>query len=70
MRIYRYKKVRGAWKSYGYVNAKAYSYKSYTRYQVKLKLSSKGSWRLRAFAPADSEHAETWSDKYDYVSVK
>ncbi len=35
-----------------------------------MKLPSKGSWRLRAFAPADTKHLKTWSAKYDYVTVK
>ena len=60
----------GKWKSYGYVKAKASNYKSYTKYSARLSLTSKGAWRLRAYAPADSEHAKTWSSKYDYVTVK
>lgn len=70
VRIYKYKKVDGKWKSYGYVRAKAYNYKTYSRYKVKMRLTSKGSWRLRAYAPGDSKHAATWSTKYDYVKVK
>ena len=50
--VYKYKKVAGMWRSYGYVKATAYNYGSYTRYKIKMKLPSKGSWRLRALAPA------------------
>jgi len=70
VRIYKYKKVGGNWKSYGYVKATASNYSAYSRYKVKMKLTSKGKWRLRAYAPADSLHAATWSTKYDYVTVK
>ena len=70
VRIYKYKKVNGRWKSYGYVKAKASNYKSWSRYSVKMRLASRGSWRLRAYAPADSRHAATWSSKFDYARVK
>ena len=70
VRIFKYKKVGKKWVRKGYVMAKAYNYKTYTRYKVKMKLTSRGRWRLRAYAPADSKHAATWSTKYDYVTVK
>ncbi|HET6351425.1 MAG TPA: hypothetical protein VFG89_04760 [Coriobacteriia bacterium] len=71
VRIYKYKKVSGKWKSYGYVNAKlTRSTMTTSKYSVKMRLTSKGSWRLRARAVADSRHADTWSTKYDYVKVK
>jgi len=70
VRIYKYKKIGKKWVKKGYVKAKAYNYKGYTRYKVKMKLTSKGRWRLRACAPADSGHATTWSSKYDYVKVR
>jgi len=70
VRIYTYKKVGKKWVNKGYVKAKAYNYKGYTRYKVKMKLTSKGQWRVRAFAPADSKHAATWSKNYDSVNVR
>jgi hypothetical protein len=70
VRVYRYRKVSGHWKSYGYANATAYNYSTYSRYKVRMRLTTKGSWRLRAYAPADSKHAATWSKYYDYVTVK
>jgi len=70
VRIYKYKKVGTKWVKKGYVKAKAYNYRGHTRYKLTMKLTSKGSWRLRACAPSDSGHATTWSSKYDYVKVK
>jgi len=70
VRIYKYEKVGKKWVKKGYVKATAYNYRSDTRFKVKMKLTSKGKWRLRAYAPADSKHAATWSKKYDYVTVK
>jgi hypothetical protein len=71
VRIYKWKRTSsGKWKSYGYVNAKAYNYLSYTKYLRKIKLTSRGKWRLRAYARADSGHAAAWSSGYDYVTVK
>ncbi len=71
VRIYKWKKTSsGKWKSYGYVSAKAYNYSSYTKYLRKIRLSSSGRWRLRAYAPSDYWHAGTWSGGYDYVTVR
>ena len=70
VRIYKYRKVSGRWKPYGYVTAKAYDYKGYTRYKVNMRLTKAGSWRVRAYAPADSGHLATWSGKYTYVKVR
>lgn len=70
VRIYKYKQVGNKWVKKGYVTARAHNYQTYTRYKVSMKLTSKGKWRLRAYAPADSLHAATWSSGYDYVTVK
>ena len=71
VRIYKWKKTAsGKWKRDGYVKAKAHNYGSYTKYKVKMRLSKAGTWRLRAYAPADSKHAAAWSSGYDYVKVK
>ena len=70
VRIYRYRHVGGKWKSYGYVKAKASAYSSYTKYSAKVKLPSRGRWRLRAYHPADSGHAASWSSGFDYVTVR
>lgn len=70
VRIYRYRYVGGKWKRYGYVKAKASSYSSYTKYTAKVKLPYRGRWRLRAYHPADSAHAASWSGGFDYVTVR
>ncbi len=70
VRIYKYRRVGGAWKPYGYVSAKVSSYPTYSKYAASMKLKYAGKWRLRAYAPADSDHAATWSSGYDYVTVK
>jgi len=71
VRIYKYKKTSSGWKSYGYVAAKASYYSSTTtKYSKSVSLPSTGKWRVRAFAPTDSLHAEAWSSGYDYITVK
>jgi hypothetical protein len=69
IRIYKYRRVSGRWKSMGYAKAKASDHKSFTKCIVKLRLSLKGRWRLRAMAPADADHFEEWSSGSDYVRV-
>jgi Tol biopolymer transport system component len=70
VRIYKDRLVAGKWVSYGYDNAKAANYRTYSKYSRSIKLTVKGRWRLRAYAPDDSGHAATWSSGYDYVTVK
>jgi len=70
LRIYKYRYVAGKWRSYGYVKAKASDYGTFTRCSCKVKLPIKGTWRLRALAPADTYHKATWSRGYDYVTVR
>jgi len=69
VRIYKYRYVNGAWKSYGYVRAKVSNYSNYSRYTRSVRLPYAGKWRLRSYAPADSRHASAWSSSYDYVTV-
>jgi photosystem II stability/assembly factor-like uncharacterized protein len=69
--IYKEHKVAGVWKTAGYIKAKAANYSSYTRCTVaKIKLSSAGPWRLRAYHIADSGQVAKFSSGYDYVTVK
>jgi hypothetical protein len=70
VRIYKYRRVAGRWKSYGYVNARAYNYSTYTKYSASVRLPYRGNWRLRAYHPADNGHPAQWSSKYRYVAVK
>jgi hypothetical protein len=43
---------------------------SKSKYSTSMSLSLTGKWRLRAYAPADFQHAAAWSSGYDYVTVK
>lgn len=70
VRIYKYRYVNGAWKSYGYEKAKVSNYLNYSRYERAIRLPYAGKWRLRSYAPADSRHASAWSSSYDYVTVQ
>jgi hypothetical protein len=71
VRIYMWKKTSsGKWKRYGYVKAKVMNYRSYSKYCRTIQLPTKGTWRLRAYAPSDSGHLAKWSGKYDYVAVR
>lgn len=69
VRIYLWRYVSGSWRSYGYVKAKAANYSSYTKYSTRMRLTSSGKWRLRAYHPADAGQASAWSSSYDYVTV-
>jgi photosystem II stability/assembly factor-like uncharacterized protein len=70
VRIYTWKRSEsGLWKPYGYVTASASNYSTFTKYVKAMKLPYKGRWRLRAYAPQDSQHLATWSTGYDYVTV-
>jgi Tol biopolymer transport system component len=71
VRVYRYRRLAsGVWKSYGYVKAKASDFSTYTKYAATLHLTSKGAWRLRAYAAADALHTAAWSTGYAYVTVR
>jgi len=70
VRIYKWRKIGRTWRSQGFVVARASNYSSITKYAQSMKLSTRGTWRLRALAPADNGHAATWSSGYDYVTVR
>jgi hypothetical protein len=71
VRIYRYRKIGRVWKRSGPpVSATVSDHGTYSRYAARIRLAKKGSWRLRAWAPADAEHAATWSSGYEYVTVR
>jgi hypothetical protein len=70
VRVYLYRRVGGTWKSTGYIAARAVNDSSFTMYVCSVRLSRAGSWRLRAYAPADRRHAATWSHNYVSVLVK
>jgi peptidoglycan-N-acetylglucosamine deacetylase len=71
VRIYLYRKTGHGWRRSGApVSARVSDFGTYSHYAARIRLAKKGSWRLRAWAPADSGHAGTWSSGYDYVTVK
>ena len=70
MKIYVYRYVKNQWQSYGFAYAKASNVSSYSKYTATLRLTKSGRWRLRAYAPADAQHAATWASTYTYVTVK
>jgi hypothetical protein len=70
VKIYVERLVKNQWKSYGFAYAKASNVSSYTKYAATVRLPQSGRWRLRAYAPADAQHAATWASTYTYVTVK
>jgi len=69
VRIYKYRRVRGAWRSYGYVTAKIADYNPYSsKYSRGVVLPSRGEWRIRAYHK-DGDHLATVSG-YNYLWVK
>lgn len=72
VRIYKWHRSSASqpWLPKGYVTAKAADYSTYSKYSCSMRLYSVGYWRIRAYAPADSGHAASWSKGYDYVRVQ
>jgi len=71
VRIYAYRKASNGKYYYKASFAASYSYYSVskTRYRAGIKLPYRGSWRIRAYHPADTRNAATWGG-YDYLTVK
>ncbi len=61
-KLYFYRKSGGKWRYAKSVSAKNSAYKSYTKYSVKTKLKSTGSWYVIA-KHSDSSHAATTSPR-------
>jgi Tol biopolymer transport system component len=70
VRIYKYRLVGKKWKPAGYVLASVTNAGADSKYSAKLKLTVKGKWRLRAYAPADALHTAAWSSGYRAVTVR
>ena len=70
VRVYMWRLVAGVWKAYGFVNAKASNYSTYTKYVASVKFAYAGTWRVRGYHAADASHAASWSTGYDVVTVK
>jgi hypothetical protein len=69
VRLYKYRRISGTWKSYGYVKARVANYSTYSVYSGAVRLPYRGTWKIVAYAPADSLHAATWSAP-DYTTVR
>lgn len=69
VRIYRYRYVSGQWRRYGYIIAQASDFSDFSIYSRAMRLPYTGRWRLRAYAPADAEHAAVVSLDYANVTV-
>jgi hypothetical protein len=67
IKAYRYQ--GGKWVYKRTYSTKASNYSSYSRYTAKIKLPSRGTWRVRAYHAADTTNAKTYSS-YRTVSVK
>ncbi len=71
VRVYRWKRISATrWKPYGYVKAPVSDYSTYSKYSVRLRLSERGVWKFRAYAPADDDHLAHWSGTSRYVTVR
>jgi len=69
VRIYRYRLEGGRWNPHGYSITTLTDHGGCSRYTGSFRLDT-GIWRLRAFAPADTEHASAWAPGYTYLAVK
>ena len=56
-----YRHVSGKWVHVKTVKATNADHSTYTRYAASTPLGSKGSWRVRAYYPADAKNAATYS---------
>ncbi len=70
VRIYKYRRVSGRWKAYGYWPARSRGYGAYSSCEARVRLLLRGRWRLRAYSLGDSLHTARWSVGYDYVTVR
>lgn len=71
VRLYCYRKdpTTGKWVQKKAPWCKTVDYLTYSKYRVTIYLGSRGTWKLRAFAPEDAQHAATWSTSH-YLTVK
>lgn len=69
VRVHKWRYASGEWVYAGFVYARASAQQGYTKYTANVKLPKTGRWRLRAYH-SDTGHAESWSDGFDYVTVK
>lgn len=69
VRVYAWYRVSGRWVRQSIVSARATNLSSYSKYTARLRFNKRGSWRLRAYAPADDRHQAGYS-AYTYFYVR
>jgi len=69
VRVYLWRYESGGWHGYGYKPAMCHDLLTYSSYTSYFKFAKRGTWRLRAYHPADALHASDWSNGYEYVRV-
>jgi hypothetical protein len=69
VKIFAYRYQGGKYVYKASYKAKASDYSTYTKYAASIKLLSRGKWRLRAYHPADTRNAATYST-FRYVTVR
>lgn len=67
IKCYRYE--QGRWRYKKSVNARVYNYSTYSRYRASVKLTSSGTWRMRAYFKGSSLNAPVHSS-YRTVRVR
>lgn len=69
IKLYKYSKTKHAYVYKTHVHATLSNYSTYSKWVRYIKFPTKGTWRIRAYMPADAEHAASYSS-YDYITVK
>ena len=70
VRIYKWRFVGAAWRSYSYSVGRTTDNGTHTTYSASLKFAYAGKWRLLAKYSADAQHPKSLQSKYVYVTVK
>ena len=69
VKLYFYRHGSSGWIKKSVVSVTVKKRGSYSTYAKSVKLSSTGKWKVRAYHPADSSHAATWSST-EYFRVR
>ena len=68
VKLYCYRYQYGKWVLRKTYWAKAYDYRTYTKYSKSIRLPYKGKWKVLAYHPADGHNSATWSTaRYVYA---
>lgn len=69
VRIKVYKRINGKYRYKTTYTPKLYDYSSYSKYTARIKLTSPGKWRIRAYYPTSSTNYKTYST-YRYITAE